>query len=148
MPCNTSLNELISTRRVSQRVLWLMQQPALEALVLAADAQGRVGEFTAQSFLIDEAQRHVTFSPSPDAPLLSEAEAVRRYGSILQATLAASGSLRRRLQRVARQCAEGHITSLTDVHLMLERTTSAGLYWALLAIMALLLLVLALGPKP
>lgn len=143
-----SLEQLISTRQVSARVLWLMQQPALEALVLAADEQGRVGEFSARSFTFDAAGRQVAFVPAPGAPLITEAQAVRNYGAILQATLAASGTSRRRLQQVASQCAQGHITSLTDAHLTLERTTSAALYWALIAVIAAVLLILALGPKP
>lgn len=140
------LTRLIERRAVTPCAFALMLQPAVEALALMRDRQGKApaGSVTTDSFLIDCDARTVDVRPMGLEPHTGGQVAdVAAYGHALSLVLASMPVRHRRIAHIAQMCVDGQLTQWEDARLALERSESKAIYWALIALIALLLALLA-----
>lgn len=133
-----TLATLIQQHHITPSVMVLMQQQAVEAIALAFQEEGRVGDFDEYAFEFDPQFKHTDFKPSTHE-FINEATAIARYGKVLLATIEASPHKPRRLVAIARQCSGGQIESLNELHLQLQRSMSNPIYITLITLITLLL---------
>ncbi len=140
------LTQLIERRAITPCAFALMLQPAVEALALMRDRQGNTptGSVTADSFLIDCDTRTIEVRPVGLEPHTGgQATDVAAYGQVLSHMLASMPVRHKRIARIALMCTDGQLTRWEDARLALERSESNVIYWALIALIALLLTLLA-----
>ncbi len=140
------LTQLIERRAVTPCAFALMLQPAVEAMALMRDRQGSepTGSLTPDSFLIDCDAQTIEVQPVGHEPHTGgQATDVAAYGLVLSDVLASMPVRHRRIARIAQMCIGGKLTRWEDARLALERSESQAIYWALIALIVLLLAMLA-----
>lgn len=134
-----------------------MQLPAVEALENFAATGHKSDENDTLTFCIDSELTTVEVESrnaasdtgtATDEPFRagqdewSEEELVKAYGEAMTLVLEKNKIILPRLARIAKDCRNGQIKTLHDLHLRLERRVSAYFFLALIVLLALLLTVL------
>ncbi|MGM9869378.1 MAG: hypothetical protein ACI30R_07115 [Sodaliphilus sp.] len=135
-----SLRTLIDERQVNARVMALLQQRAVPAIIEARE-KGKLGTLSENSFIFSSDCRKMEMV-LPEAGHISEQEVVAQFGEVLLNAIIASPHHPKRLIAIARQCISGEITRLDDLDLRLERRLANTIYIPLIAIILALLLLL------
>ena len=135
-----SLRTLIDKRNVNTRVMALLQQRAVAAIIEARE-NGETGTVTENSFIFSSDCRKIEMVV-PSAGAATEREVVAAFGEVLLHAILASPHHPKRLLAIAQQCIRGEITDLDDLDLRLERRLSTTIYLPLSAIILTLLLLL------
>ena len=135
-----SLRTLIDKRNVNARVMALLQQRAVPALIEARN-RGEEGTLSENSFIFSSDCRKIEMVV-PDAEHATEQEVVAQFGEVLLNAIIASPHHPKRLIALAQQCIRGEITHLDDLDLRLERRLSNTIYIPLIALILALLLLL------
>lgn len=141
-----TLNTLLARGgKISPRVFYLLMHPLVEQLI----------EHESTSDLSkDDINSHLTaddiaFSPTLDQVVVmrssdDEGDNVRQWGNIMLAALERVGYHDKRLQALATRCACGEVTTLSELHLLLERRVNRSIYKFLLIIIAVGLSIMAI----
>ncbi|MDO4511061.1 MAG: hypothetical protein Q4B68_04490 [Bacteroidales bacterium] len=135
-----SLEELITRREVNTRVMALLQQRAVAALIQLR-AEGETGAISARSFIFSDDFRTLHIHPVSATPA-SEQQVVAAFGEALLDAVIASPSHPKRLIAIATACTSGEIRDLDDLDLRLERRLSDTIYLPLIAIILACLILL------
>lgn len=139
-PMSISLQTLIRRRKVNTRVMALLQQHAVEAIIQARE-RGETGIVDESSFVFSHDFRTMeVYTLLPNGA--SEREVVQAFGEVLLNAIIASPHHPKRLIAIAQACLQGHITDLADLDLRLERRLANTIYLPLIAIILSLLLLL------
>jgi hypothetical protein len=139
---SSTLAQLIDSGEVTPRVVALMQQPAVEAIMRARDDDnGKTGVIDTSSFNFDDDLKYISVTPHGDTAS-SEADDVMAYGHALLATLDATPVKKPRVAAIATACVNGEYTLLGKVYLQLERHAGNTIYIPLIVVIIALLLLL------
>lgn len=137
-----TLAQLIAAGQVTPRVMALMQQPAVEAIALLRDGYSNdAGLLDEASFVFSDDLKHISISPSKGG-VATERSDVQAYGDALIDALISAPVRPKRLVKIARQCIDGEISELGDLHLRLEKRVSNSIYVPLIFIILGLLALL------
>ena len=127
-------------QKIPSRVLYLLKQPLVEALIDRRDngENQEDGTLSAETIAFSDGYKSVSVvSASHDEQLNIEA-----WG-ILWLELIEKMPHLKYVKSLARQCVNNQVTSLEDLHLRLERIVSKSIYKMLLVIIATGLAVMA-----
>ncbi|MCH4155209.1 MAG: hypothetical protein LKF31_02790 [Muribaculaceae bacterium] len=157
-----NLQNLIDEKKVTPRVLALLQHEVLDAIAarwwgndesdLVSDsnasyegsepAQAPSGEILASGINIDLKTREVTLSPVGDKPSTMAAD-IAAFGKILKDALAVTPTANKRLLSIAEQCISGGFAGFGHLQLAIEKRVSNSIYIPLIFLIIILVTLLA-----
>ena len=137
-----NLAQLIAAKKVTPRVMALMQQPAVEAIEQLRDSYSNdAGLLTDKSFVFSDDMKSVTVIPAVGGTA-TERDDIQAYGDALLNALISTPARPKRLMAIAQSCINGEIEELDDLLLQLEKRVSNTIYVPLIVIVLALLVLL------
>lgn len=137
-----TLNEILARdgNKISPRALYMLMQPLVEAIIEWRDtstplAQGTLNEDTI-AFSLGYKQVCVLAASS------SEQENIASWGKVWLNIITTHGK-EKGLEKIARQCITGEISTLEELHLVLERRVNKFIYKLIIAIILACLAIMA-----
>lgn len=146
-----SLRRLIDEHRLTPKIVHRLQTQLLDAMQYIQENHIVHDPITPDTIIFTEYNENlklinVGYDQHERLTGVESREDIRNWGSIVNEVLDHLPAQLPRLRRIARTC-EGndkHFQTVADVHLALERRSSAQIYWMLVAFITLMVLLLFL----